>query len=503
MIIAGVDLGTARTKAAVIDEFGRPQIVPNQRGDLYTPSVVYFENGRTPIVGVEAVAEGFIYPEHVHSHFKRLMGSSDVLYTDASGKAYTAADLSSVMLSSVKTDVEERFNGQVDAAVITVPANFKDQQKQVTIDAAEGAGLQVLKLLHEPTAAGIAYALEKKKDQVFVVFDLGGGTFDASVLQTAGDRVTVLNSLGLERLGGADFNLRIEQQVVERFAKEHGYTPTGEEDAAFFQELAEKVENAKVSLSKTSKTKIVVGYRGNQTIVEVTRSDFESWTKDLVGQTVDCATTAVSEAGLVWTDVNSIILVGGAVRMPLVTAALAEHTGITPHCDIEPDRAVAFGAALQCALEHSKGGKTLMVGGRAIPTPQAFVQEVTVHSVGCCVVDKDSELRNAVILPKGTPIPAKKVDRFSLVHEDQPEARIEILQGDEGEPREKCLSIGEIVLRDLPPEHTKTKRIEVTYMIDGNGMIKAVARDCVGGSVAEINIDYRIGTRPNTTHSAA
>ncbi len=503
MIVLGLDMGTTRCKASCIDATGQPQIVANRRGDLYTPSAIFFEDGRKPIVGVEALAEGLLQPEHVHTCFKRVLGSSDVLYTDVDGKAYTATDFQSIMIRAIKEDVEQRFNEEVDEVVITVPANFQDHKKQATIDAAQAAGLTVKKLLHEPTAAGIAYALDKKQDRCFVVYDLGGGTFDVSVMQTQGDSITVLNSTGRERLGGEDFNLCLEQAVVEQFAKDNGYTPTMDKDPLFFQELSEKVENAKIALSTKSQTRIVIGCRGQQSIVPITRDQFESLTKVLLKDTLDCTNQAVKEAGKSWSDIDTIIMVGGAVRMPAVQTALADISGIVPHCDIEPDRAVCYGAASQCAMELAKSGKTLMIGGRAIPTPKAFVQEVTAYGVGCCVAAKDGSLSNAVILPKGTALPTTRTDRFCLLHESQTEARIEILQGQEGNPRDECLSIGEIVLANLPVEHQKTKRIEIQYELDNNGMIRASGRDLVGGEYVEIAIDYCQGTKQQSTSQHA
>lgn len=498
MIVAGIDIGTTRCKAAVIDDTGRAQIVLNRRGDPYTPSAVYFEDGHKPIVGVEAVAEGFLDPENVHSCFKRVLGAADVLHTDTKGKTYTATDLTRVLIASIKADIETRFNEEIDEAVFTVPANFQDHRKQAMIDAAEAAGVRVKKLVHEPTAAGIAYALEKKQDFRFAVFDLGGGTLDVSIMESAGDTITVLNSTGREKLGGEDFSARIERLVIDQFVKENHYEPTVATDPMFFQELAEKAEQAKIHLSLKNKTRVVVGCQGHQSIVEITRDRFDSLTKDLLQDALDCTSQAVGEINLSFADLDTIVLVGGGVRLPAVMDALADHTGIVPHCDIEPDRAVCFGAAQMCAMEFANTGKTIMIGGRAIPAPKAFVQESTAHGVGCCVAEKDGTLRNAVILPKGTAIPTTKTDRFSIQNEGQTEARIEVLQGDEGQAHEDCLSIGEIVLTNLPPEHQKTKRIEITYAIDGNGMIRATGRDLVGGEQVEIRIDYSKSTTTTT-----
>lgn len=272
------------------------------------------------------------------------------------------------------------------------------------------------------------------------------------------------------------------------------------------QELAEKAEQAKLALSEKNKTRLVVGCRGLQTIFEITRKDFEAWTSDLRAQTLECCKEAVDEIGLGWSDLHSIILVGGSVRMPAIQSELADLTKIVPHCDIEPDRAVVYGAAIQCAMSLASQGKTLLVGGRAIPTPDAFVREVTAHGVGCCVAAKDGQLTNAIILSKGTPIPAAKTDRFALQYEEQTEARIEVLQGEEGQSRDECLVIGEIALSNLPPERKRTKRIEVTYSIDKNGMIRATGKDLVGGEAVEINIDYSRGKTlqsPSSDRSAA
>ena len=493
MAAIGLDIGTTRCKASFVDQTGRAQIVPNRRGDLFTPSAIFFEDGTHPIVGVEALAEGFLQPEYVHTCFKRVLGSQDVLYTDTNGKTYTATDFQAILIKSLKEDVEARLNEVVDEAVITVPANFQDHKKQATIDAAKMAGIKTLKLLHEPTAAGLAHALDKKQDQCVVVYDLGGGTFDVSVLETKGDDITVLTSTGREKLGGEDFNQRIETFVVEQFVAETGYTPTPQTDPMFFSELAEKAEPAKIALSDKSSTRIVIGCQGQQAIVELTRSKFEQLTKDLLQETLDCTCEAIAEIGRGWDEIDVILLVGGAVRMPAVEMALAELTGIAPRMTVEPDRAVCYGAALQCAIELAAMGKAATIGGRAIPTPKAMVREVTTHGVGCCVVAKDGLLSNAIILPKGTSIPTAKTDRFALQHDGQTDARVEILQGEEGQAREECLSIGHVELKNLPPEARSSKRIEVTYAIDHNGMITARGRDLVGGEQVEIRIDYSRG----------
>ncbi len=473
----GIDLGTTRSKVAYIDETGRPQLLPSRRGDAYTPSVIFFEDGNNPIVGMEALAEGLIQPEHVLTCFKRGLGSDDVVYTDADGKQFTNTNLLTILIAHLKEDIEKRFNAEVNEAVITVPANFKDHQKQATIDAAKAAGLIVLKLLHEPTAAGIAYAIDKQQNQKLLVYDLGGGTFDVSILECKDDGIYILNTAGRERLGGEDFNDRIKQRVVAEYKKQTSYEPSVDSDPMFYQELSEKVEQAKITISQKSKTRLVIGCRGSQLIFELTRADFEAWTSDLRKETLICTTQAVEEAGLKWEDIDRIICVGGSVRIPAIENDLADLTGMVPHSDIEPDRSVVFGAALQCAIEQSTGGKTLMIGGRAIPSPQAFVHEVTAHRVDCCVVDADGQLVNAVILPKATSIPAQKTDRFALQYEGQTEARIEVLQGEEGQLRDDCLSIGEIVLSHLPAQRKQSKRIEVTYIIDTNGMITAVGQD--------------------------
>ena len=494
MNVIGIDLGTTRCKVAYLNETGHAQIVLNRRGDPYTPSAIFFEEGIKPIVGAEALAEGFLAPEHVHTCFKRVLGAPDTLYTGADGKTYTATAFQTILLAALKEDVESRFNSELDEAVITVPANFQDHKKQATIDAARAADINALRLLHEPTAAGIAYALDKQQDQTFLVYDLGGGTFDVSVLRTTGDSIQVLNSTGREQLGGEDFNARIETFVVEQFSKDNGYEPSPESDPLFFQELAEKVEQCKIALSEKTKTRLVIGCRGRQSIIEITRDQFESLTDDLLQGTLDCTRQAVEEINLSWQDLHTIILVGGSVRMPKVQSALGDLTGVVPHCDIEPDLAVCYGAALSCGMELALAGKTLMIGGRAIPTPKAFVQEVTAHGVGCCVAAKDGALSNAVILPKGTAIPTTRTDRFSLLSESQTEAHIEVLQGEDGQDRDACLSIGEIQLTDLPVEHRRSKRIEITYAIDGNGMIHATGKDLVGGQQVEIDIDYHQGT---------
>lgn len=486
IMAVGIDFGSATSLIAYVDATERPVAVQNKRGDFYTPTSIAFDDqGKPCFIGHEALLEAFVRPDHVVSDFKLKLGSDEVLYKG--DKDYTATDLAALMIKSMKEDIERATNTTVTKGAFSHPANAKDDFRAALMKAARMAGIEPEALISEPAAAGLAYVYNKQFDQVLVVFDLGGGTLDVSVIQVTGNNITVTGTDGVPQLGGRDFTARIENRVLEEFATQAGFKPAIQDEPSFFQELYQKSEAAKITLSERDEVTVVIGCRGKQAIVKVTRSEFVSMCSDLFDRCVECANKAVAGCGHTWKDIDSLVMVGGSSRMPYIQEQLANVTGLTPKQDISPDRAVALGAALKARLVLGEKG--------VLPHPGIFIREVSSHDLGCCVLKpggrNESDLVQVALIPKNTPVPAQKTDSFFLQHEDQTAVRIIIAQGDDGSPLDQCLEIGEIQIDNLPKEPKRTQRIKVDYTLDSNGMAKVTASDLVGGASQAVSIDCK------------
>jgi len=493
VIAEAVDFGTKRCKAAYVDATERPVAVQNKRGDFYTPSVIAFnDQGRPEMIGEEALLEGIVRPDRVVADFKLKLGSNEVLYKG--DKDYTATDLAALMIKAMKEYVEQATNTTVTSAVLSCPANTRDDFRAALIAAAKIAGIETIALITEPAAAGLAYAYNKQYDRRFVVFDLGGGTLDVSVIEVSGNNITVTGTEGVPQLGGRDFTARLEKRILDAFVRQTGENPTKQDDPHFFQELYQKAESAKITLSEREDRTVVIGCRGKQAIVKVTRGEFVSMCSDLFDQCIECANKAIRGCNHTWKDIDSLVMVGGSSRMPYIQEQLANVSGLAPKNDISPDRAVALGAALKARLVLGEKG--------VLPHPGIFVREVSSHDLGCCVLrsggKSEGDLVQVALIPKNTPVPAQKADSFFLQHEDQTAVKIIIAQGDDGSPLKQCLKIGEIQLDNLPREPKRTQRIKVDYTLDSNGMARVTATDIVGGASQAVSIDCKQSIGPNT-----
>lgn len=487
----GIDLGTTRTKPGRLDEHGMPIIVPNDRGDPFTDSILHY-GGDPPLVGVEARNQGYLDPARCVMYPKRKLGTTDNVL--GNGQIKTATEAVADLLNHCRELVQRQTNTEIRECVVTHPANVRDNFKQALQDACAAAHLTPLKLVPEPTAAGIAYVSQDPSvSQTILVYDLGGGTFDVSILAVQGGQIDVLATEGVPQLGGNDFNSCIERRVLAAVEAETGLRPTLDTHALFFQELGQRVEQAKFSLDKRD-VPIVASLEGQQVIVTIARSDFQSDIDPLIQQSLVAMDRAIAAAGLKMNQVDRLIMVGGSCHLHHVQKRVADHSGLVPRTDIDPDKAVVYGAALACGMEQKKRG-----GGQVIPGPTLFVRDITAHAVGCCVIDRSNNherLVNSVIIKKHTPIPVQERDEFYLQHDDQREAHIEILQGEAEASRDDCLLIGELVLDNLPPEPRRTKRIQVEYTIDANGMVTATALDKVSGQTKAVSVDYKKGIKP-------
>lgn len=491
----GIDLGTTRTKAAIVNAARKPEIVPNARGEHHTDSYVHVTED--PLVGTDAREQGFVEPAKSVSNFKLKLGQTTSLLNN--GRVFTPTDAAATVISRIKGDIERVKNRELTDCVATCPANFRDDQKQALIEAFTRNNLKVLLLLPEPTAAGIAYAMNKSGSTLHIaVYDFGGGTLDVSILRVEGNQINVLATEGVAKLGGNDINAALRGYVLSEVTRRGGATPPIQ-DPLFEMDLEAKIENAKLSLGGRPEVPVVVNLSGNSAIIPVRQDQFHAMIDPLLKQSLDALDRALDAASLRKEELHDVIMVGGTSRLPYIQQSLAKHIGRPPKTDIDPDKAVVYGAAIAYQLELAKRGRHDSHNDVVIPPPDLFVRDVTAHAVGCCVIDVNGQGRrmlNAAILNKNTPIPCCKVDRFFLERDDQSSAQIEILQGEPDAERDQCLLIGELLLENLPPEPKRTARIQVEYSIDSNGMVTATATDLVGGTSKTVTVDYKKGVKP-------
>lgn len=493
----GIDLGTTQSKMAFVDPTGKPNIISNARGDESTPTVVTLQDAGPPLVGAEAREQGFLEPDRCAQSFKLALGQTNSVLSN--GHLLTPTDACEAVIRKLKQDAEAALGTEITEVAITFPANFRDDSKQALLESFERNGLKVIKGIPEPTAAGIAYALDKGGDQIFLVHDWGGGTFDVSVLRKQGAQVEILATEGVATLGGNDIDQVIQQRVLDELERTVGTRPTSQEDPLFFHDLAVRTEAAKISLGTRPQVPFVASYKGTQAILKLDQDWFHTAIDPLIQKSREAIDKAVAAAGLRMDQINALVMVGGTSRLPYIQQCVAQHTGLQPKTGIDPVKAIAYGAALASVVELAKQGRTASIRGLVIPAPELFLQDVTAHAVGCCVVDASGASRrllNSVIIPKNTPIPCQKTDSFFLEHDDQTEARIEILQGEPEADRDDCLLIGEVVLDNLPKEQKRSQRIQVEYTIDGNGMVTATATDKVSGKQQSVSVDYKKGIKP-------
>jgi molecular chaperone DnaK len=493
MTVIGIDFGTTASKMAVVDEFGRAKAIPNSELEETTPSVVSFENQEDPIVGRQAANEALARPEDTIWDFKLQLGSSAVLYETASDRQLTATDCAALVLAKLKENAEQFLGEEIAGAVISVPANFQDDQKHALLEAAKQAQINVLHLVHEPTAAAIAYGADKGRDSTILVSDMGGGTYDASIVRCEPDKIEVLGTDGIPDLGGRRYTRMIEEWALDEFIQSTGQRPDPSTDAAFFQDLRDRAEQAKTALSVKNKTTITLGAAGQYHPAKLARDKFVRMVEDLNRQMVAKCSDLLDQCHLTWKELDRVVLVGGGNKVPAVRQSVESMFGRPVSQDIDPLKAISYGAAIQAAVEASKGNGTFRFQGRAVPAPKVKVHDVTAHAIGCCVDDPNVADINAVIIPRHSPIPCEREDVFRLKLPDQTGASIQILQGEEGQPANQCLTIGELTLEELPADPELPKRIRVLYQVDDNGMCTAHAEDLVSGKKSQIQFDYSRG----------
>ena len=474
--VIGIDLGTTNSCVAVM-EGGEPVVIPNAEGNRTTPSVVGFKKDGERIVGETAKRQAITNPDRTIISIKRHMGTNYKVKID--DNEYTPQQISAMILQKLKADAEAFLGTKVTQAVITVPAYFNDSQRQATKDAGKIAGLEVLRIVNEPTAAALAYGLDKEDDQTILVFDLGGGTFDVSILELGDGLFEVKATSGDNHLGGDDFDQAIIDYLVAEFKKEHGVDLS--KDKAALQRLKDAAEKAKKELSSVLSTTIslpfitVVDGVPQHLEMNLTRAKFEELTAHLVERTMGPTRRALEDAGLTPSDIDKVILVGGSTRIPAVQEAVKRLIGKEPHKGVNPDEVVALGAAIQAGV---------LTGD----VKDIVLLDVTPLSLGI-------ETAGGVftkMIERNTTIPTSKSQIFTTYADNQTSVEIHVLQGERAMAADNK-TLGRFILSDIPPAPRGVPQIEVTFDIDANGIVNVSAKDKGTGRSQKITITASSG----------
>ena len=499
--VVGIDLGTTFSAISHVNEHGQPEIIPNAESERITPSVIMFEADLVT-VGKIAKQNARAVPEQIIEFVKREIGKSkEEFFRTFDGKDYSPEELSALILTKLKQDAEAYLNTEITDAVITVPAYFHDAEREATRNAGTIAGLNVLQVLNEPTAAALAFGIDQLgTEQNVFVFDLGGGTFDVTVMKVSESTIQMLATNGDHRLGGKDWDDKIITHVAEMFEIEHDENPL--QDLHAYQDLQLNAISAKESLAQRQKARIVCGYNGKTTRVELTREKFEELTAELLERCRVLCDVVLSEGNMTWADIDKVLLVGGSTRMPMVQEMIANISGkeINPH-EVNPDEAVAIGAAIQGTLRQISEGAAstadlpVAVVDRFLgPDGTAItVIDGATHNLGLVVLNPQREQIIHVMIPKMTAVPCEMADRFSTVDDNQLSVLIEVVQGlEHNQQRDEITQfeeykLGECTL-ELPPGLPKGSPIQVTYKYNIDQTLEVTAKG-PDGRTAQVTIE--------------
>jgi molecular chaperone DnaK len=497
--IIGIDLGTTNSVVAVM-EGGEPKVIPNEEGGRTTPSVVGFTKTGERLVGQVAKRQAITNPENTVFSIKRFMGrrynevneemkmvpykvvqAGDHVAVLAQGKEYSPAEISAMILQKLKKAAEDYLGESVTEAVITVPAYFNDAQRQATKDAGKIAGLDVKRIINEPTAAALAYGLDKKKDETIAVYDFGGGTFDISILEVGEGVIEVKSTNGDTHLGGDNIDQRIVEWLIDEFRKDEGMDLHAKGNEMALQRLRDAAERAKIELSTTMESEINLPFitadaSGPKHLVKrLTRAKLEEMIRDLIDRSIEPCRQALKDAGIDTSKIDEVVLVGGQTRMPKIQAVVKEFFGKEPHKGVNPDEVVAIGAALQGGVLKGEVKDLLLLD----VTPLTLAIE-TLGGVATAMI------------PRNTTIPTKKTETFSTAADNQNSVEIHVLQGERPMAAQNR-TLGKFHLTGLPPAPRGVPQIEVTFDIDANGILNVMAKDNATGKDQKITITSSSG----------
>jgi molecular chaperone DnaK len=500
--IIGIDLGTTNSVVAVM-EGSEPKVITNEEGGRVTPSVVAFDDKGETLVGQVARRQAITNPENTLFSIKRFMGMKygeltteiervpyEVVqapngdaHVKARGKTYSPPEIAAKVLQKLKRAAENYLGHDVDAAVITVPAYFNDSQRQATKDAGRIAGLDVKRIVNEPTAAALAYGLDKKRDELVAVYDFGGGTFDISILEVGENVVQVISTNGDTHLGGDDIDDRIMHWLVDEFKKDQGLDVS--KDKMVLQRLKEASEKAKIELSSVSETEINLPFLTadasgpKHLLMKLSRAQFERMIGDIVTRTIEPCKKALADAGKNTSEINEVVLVGGSTRIPLVQEKVKQFFGRDPHKGVNPDEVVGLGAAVQAGVLAGDVKDILLLD----VTPLSL----SIETLGGVAT---------TLIPRNTTIPTKKSEIFSTASDSQPSVEVHVTQGERPMSKDNK-TLGRFHLDGIPPAPRGVPQIEVTFDIDANGILHVSAQDKATGKKNQIRIEASSGLSDN------
>jgi molecular chaperone DnaK len=499
--LVGIDLGTTFSAIATLDEHGQPVTLPNRDGDMLTPSAVFLMTDNA-VVGQAALDVSLEQPDNVAALIKRRMGHPSY-GRNVAGREFRPETLSALILRKLVQDAELRI-GPVSQAVITVPAYFDDSRRKATQDAGRIAGLDVIDIIDEPTAAALAYSFQTGdarqggaglmgpgEKRTVLVYDLGGGTFDVTLVRLSQRHFQTLAIEGDVRLGGKDWDDRIVDHVANQFLKQHGSDPRGEpQSLAALQAAAER---AKRTLSKLPQTSITATHGGRVMTVSLSRTEFENLTRDLLIRTRLTAQQLMRQANVTWEQIDRILLVGGSTHMPMTAAMLQDLSGKTPDKSLAVSEVVARGAAIHAGIvvAHETNPQSSLEAGARDLLGQVVEINVNAHGLGI-EVKKDRVRINSILIPKNTQLPTAASRVFSTVIENQHSVRVRVLQG-EAHQAEACINIGECWIEGLPPNLPKGSPVQVRCGVGSNGLIDVMALDMTSGKMARTEIHRSSG----------
>lgn len=498
--LVGIDLGTTFCAIATLDERGQPTTLPNRDGEMLTPSAIYLD-GTTAVVGEAALDVSLEQPDHVATVVKRRIGHAEYGRT-VDGREFRPETLSAIILKKLVQDAETRL-GKVDGAVITVPAYFDDTRRKATQDAGRIAGLDVLDIIDEPTAAALAYSFQpqtaggtatlqqilsdEEAERTVLVYDLGGGTFDVSLVRLRKHHFETIAIEGDVRLGGKDWDDRIIAHVAQKFKDEHGVDPR--EHPQSLASLAAAAERAKATLSKLNQTTVTCSHAGLMLSVPLTREEFENLTRDLLIRTRWTTSEVLKQGGIKdWSKIDDVLLVGGSTRMPMTVQMLKELSNKEPNNTLAVSEVVARGAALHAGIVMAQRGET-EAGGDVL----ADIVEINVnaHSLGVSIKVDNGRI-NDILIPRNTQLPYAMSRVYRTVKDNQTKVQVKVLQG-EASQADACISIGECWIEGLQPNLPKSSPIQVRYGVASNGLIDVMALDMTSGILARTEIHRSSG----------